>query len=71
VLFRSRRVYNFICGVASWGRQIILRSNNEAIHIQKAISYSLEDMDDSDWRVHIRLEEKFWVRCMKGRVLVM
>jgi methionyl-tRNA formyltransferase len=67
----ARRVYNFICGVASLGTQMILRSDNEAIHIHKAISYSFEDMDDSDWRVHSRLGEEFWVRCMKGSVLVM
>ena len=38
----ARHVYNFICGVASWGSPIALLIGNKTIEIKKAISYSHE-----------------------------
>lgn len=67
----ARRIYNFICGVASWGRQIILKDGNEIVRVKSAISYSLEDLDRRDTVVYGQPGEELWVRCKRGSVLVM
>jgi len=67
----ARRVYNFICGVASWGTPIALRVGNEIVHVTKAISYSHEDIDSNDGEVYSRHDDEFWVICKQGSVLVM
>ncbi len=59
----ARHVYNFICGVASWGSPIALRIGNKIIEIKKAVSYSHETTDKNE-------PEGFWVRCKQGSVLV-
>lgn len=59
----ARHAYNFICGVESWGIPILLLIDNKSIHIKKAISYSLEAIEQNS-------SEGFWVRCKQGSVLV-
>ena len=59
----SRHVYNFICGVASWGFPIVLLIGNKTIEIKKAISYSRMAIDQKE-------SEGFWVRCKQGSVLI-
>ncbi len=61
--WNARHVYNFICGIASWGSPIGLRIGSETVQIDKAISYSLEAIDQNE-------AEGFWVRCKQGSVLV-
>ena len=59
----ARHVYNFICGVASWGSPIALLIGNKTIEIKKAISYSLDPTDKNE-------PEGIWVKCKQGSVLV-
>ena len=59
----ARHVYNFICGVASWGFPIALLIGNKTIEIKKAISYSRMAIDQKE-------SEGFWVRCKQGSVLI-
>ena len=66
----TRHVYNFICGVASWGTPITLRVGNRSILVEKAISYSHEDIDYDDSDVDIQSSEGVWVRCKQGSVRV-
>jgi methionyl-tRNA formyltransferase len=66
----ARHVYNFICGVASWGTPITLQVGNNVVHVKKAISYSQRDIDRSDSEVYGQPGEGFWVRCKQGSVLV-
>lgn len=66
----SRHVYNFICGVASWGTPITLRVGNRSILVEKAISYSHEDIDYGDNDVDVPSDEGVWVRCKQGSVKV-
>ncbi len=67
----ARRVYNFICGVTSWGRQIILKDGNKIVRVKSAISYSIEDIDRRDSGVYGQPGQELWVRCKRGSVLVM
>jgi methionyl-tRNA formyltransferase len=64
----ARHVYNFICGIASWGIPITIRVGNKTVHVKNAISYSHEDIAVSD--VYGQPGDKFWVRCKQGSVLV-
>src|SRR6266487_839034 len=66
----ARHVYNFICGVASWGTSIILQVDNKTVHVKKAISYSLKDIGRSVSEMDESPGEGFWVRCKQGSVLV-
>jgi methionyl-tRNA formyltransferase len=66
----ARHVYNFICGVASWGFPIALLSGNKTIEIKKALSYSHETIDQNDKVGHRKSDEWFWVKCKQGSVLV-
>jgi methionyl-tRNA formyltransferase len=67
----ARHVYNFICGVASWGTPIHILTGNKSMQINKAISYSQETIDLNDKIVIERQDGSFWVRCMQGSVLIM
>jgi methionyl-tRNA formyltransferase len=67
----ARRVYNFICGVASWGRHIILKDGNSIVRVKSAISYSTEDIDLRDSEVYGQPGQELWVKCKRGSVLVM
>jgi methionyl-tRNA formyltransferase len=67
----ARRVYNFICGVALWGRQIILKDGNRIVRIKSAISYSPEDIDCRNSEAYGQPGHVLWVRCKRGSVLVM
>jgi methionyl-tRNA formyltransferase len=67
----AQHVYNFICGVASWGTPITLQVGNNNVHVKKVISYSHKDIDRSESEMDEKLGEKFWVRCKQGSILVM
>ncbi len=66
----ARHVYNFICGVASWGTPITLQVGNQSIPIKKAISYSHEDIDASEVDTPVQSGKDMWVRCKEGWVRV-
>ncbi|HYB02333.1 MAG TPA: formyltransferase family protein [Ktedonobacteraceae bacterium] len=61
----ARHVYNFVCGVESWGIPIYLLIENTSIHIKKVISYSLEATKTDKLP-----ENECWVRCKRGSVLI-
>lgn len=65
----SRHVYNFICGVTSWGIPITLRVGNRSILVEEAISYSHEDIDSSN-NMNSLSGEGIWVKCQWGGVKV-
>ncbi len=62
----ARHVYNFICGVASWGTPLTLRVGNRSMFVEKAISYSHKNMDYGNSDVDSQPSEGFWVRCKQG-----
>jgi len=66
----ARHVYNFIRGVAAWGNPIHLLVGNKTIHVKKAISYSLNAINQSAMIVNKQPDECFWVICKQGSVLV-
>ncbi len=66
----ARHVYNFICGVVSWGTPIILLVGNKSVRVKKAISYSYMDIDHNDNEAYGQLGEGFWIRCKQGSVLI-
>lgn len=66
----AQRVYNFICGVVSWGIPITLQVGDNIVRVKKAISYSRGTIDHSDNEVDEKPGEGFWVKCKQGRVLV-
>jgi hypothetical protein len=66
----SAHVYNFICGVAGWGGQVVLQIGNEHIVVQKAISYSHEDICEILGENYFERGEELWVRCKVGWVVV-
>jgi methionyl-tRNA formyltransferase len=68
--WNARHVYNFICGVASWGTPIHLLTGNKSVHIRKAISYSQKTTDQNGMAVYRQPDEGFWVKCKQGSVLV-
>ena len=65
----ARHVYNFICGVASWGTPITLHVGKQKILVKAAISYSHENIRDSD-AVDGQLGGEVWVSCKDGAVKV-
>jgi methionyl-tRNA formyltransferase len=68
--WNARHVYNFICGLASWGTTIHLLAGNKTIQFKKAISYSHRTVDQNDMVVNGQSEEGFWIKCKQGSVLV-
>jgi methionyl-tRNA formyltransferase len=67
----ARRVYNFICGIESWGMPITLLVDNIPLYITKAISYSLEAIIHDDTEVYRQPGEAgLWISCQQGSVLV-
>jgi methionyl-tRNA formyltransferase len=67
----AHHVYNFICGVASWGTPITLQVGDQFIPIKKAISYSHEDIDVSDVDTSFQFGKDMWARCKEGWVRVL
>ncbi len=65
----ARRVYKFICGVASWGTPIILRVGDKSIPVKSAISYSHKNMDNNVLEFEQNGED-LWVSCKEGSVRV-
>jgi methionyl-tRNA formyltransferase len=68
--WNARHVYNFICGISTWEIPIHLLVGTQTIHIKKAISYSLGNIDQHQMSVDKYQEKGFWVRCKQGSVLV-
>jgi len=66
----ARHVYNFICGVASWGTPIMVQVGNNPVHVKNAVSYSLKDTGRGDSELNGQPGEEFWVRCKRGSVAV-
>ena len=67
----ARHVYNFICGVVSWGTPVTLHVGNQYILVKDAISYSHENIGERDSDViDGQLGEEVWVRCKEGAVRV-
>src|SRR6266566_2348831 len=62
----ASHVYNFICGVADWGEPIKLHVGSEYFVVNKAISYSLENMHDSQDATYFWRGEELWIRCKVG-----
>ena len=68
--WNARHVYNFICGVASWGPPLHLLVGNKVVHVKKTISYSQKTIDQNDMAEYGQSDEGFWVKCKQGSVLV-
>jgi len=67
----ARHVYNFICGVASWGTPITLHVGNQYILVKDAISYSRNNIGERDSDViDGQLGGEVWVSCKEGAVRV-
>ena len=74
--WNARHVYDFVCGVASWGGPVTLQAGNESFIVQEAISYSQENVNEDDeagwkeqgacyWR-----GEELWIRCKVGEIRI-
>jgi methionyl-tRNA formyltransferase len=68
--WNARHVYNFICGVVSWGTPIHLLVGTKTIHIKKAISYSQKTIDQNEMVMYRVSDKRVWVKCKHGSVLV-
>ncbi len=66
----AKHVYNFMCGVESWGTPIYLLIENETMQIKKPISYSLRAIDSNEQEISAHSNAHIWVRCRQGSVLV-
>ncbi len=66
----AKHVYNFVCGVESWGTPIHLLIGNNTLQINKAISYSHSHAEMNNFVVNEHSEKEIWVRCKQGSVLV-
>ncbi len=66
----AQHVYNFICGVASWGTPITLQVGNNTVYVKMAISYSHKTIDRGESEMDEKPGEGFWVKCKQGSVLV-
>ena len=66
----AAHVYNFICGVAEWSGPVTLNVGNEHITVQKAISYSRNNMCDIPSKNYCWRGEALWIRCKSGWVAV-
>ena len=64
------QVYNFICGVSDWGGPIKLQVGSEVFAASKAVSYSLENICDSQEAAYVWRREELWIRCKTGWIAV-
>ena len=62
----ASHVYNFICGVEDWGEPIKLHVGSEYFVVNNVISYSLENMRDSQDAPYFWRGEELWIRCKVG-----
>jgi methionyl-tRNA formyltransferase len=60
----ARRVYNFICGIASWREPIMLQVDGTSIRVKAPISYSLKD------HKNFQEGEELWIPCRVGSVKI-
>ncbi len=69
-------VYDFVCGVASWGGPVTLQVGNESFLVHEVTSYSYEDRDEVDGEGHEKQEtyywrgEELWIRCKVGWIRI-
>ncbi len=63
----ARHVYDFVCGVASWGGPVTLQAGNESFIVHEVISYSHEDMNESNAE---KRDEELWIRCKVGWIRI-
>lgn len=68
VEWSARHVYNFICGVISWGTPITLRAGNQSVLVKRAISYSHENTHNRPGSIYDQVGEELWVQCKEGTV---
>ncbi|MGZ3630109.1 MAG: methionyl-tRNA formyltransferase [Ktedonobacteraceae bacterium] len=68
--WNARHVYNFICGIASWGTPIHLLIENKRVQVKKAISYSHEATENHAIEENEQIARGFWVKCKQGSILV-
>lgn len=66
----AQHVYNFICGVESWGNPLYLLIGNKTVQIKKALSYSLKATHSNDSATNMQSDKEFYVSCKQGSVLV-
>jgi methionyl-tRNA formyltransferase len=72
----ARHVYDFVCGVASWGGAVTLQAGSELFIVQEAISYRHEDRDEGDGAGCEKQEayywrgEELWIRCKVGEIRI-
>lgn len=64
----AEHVYNFICGVGSWGGPIRLYSGNEVFETRKAVSYSRYDLYKQSKHAYFEEDAVLWLHCKKGWV---
>ena len=74
--WNADHVYNFVCGVASWGGSVTLQAGSESFLVQDVISYSLENVSKSDRVGREKQEayywrgEELWIYCKVGEVRI-
>lgn len=66
----ARHVYNFVCGVESWGIPMYLLNGNKILQIERAISYSHETTKLTQLVDTKPSDKECWVRCKQGSVLI-
>jgi methionyl-tRNA formyltransferase len=66
----AKHVYNFICGVESWGTPTYLLIGNKNIQIRKATSYSHETTEIDNPQDKKTSEKAIWVKCRHGGVQI-
>lgn len=64
----ARHIYNFICGVISWGTPITLLAGNQSLLVKKAISYSHKNIYNRPGSIIDQVGEELWVECEEGIV---
>jgi methionyl-tRNA formyltransferase len=67
----ARHVYNFICGVISWGTPVILQDGKTTVRVHKAISYSHTGVNSAESNIYEKPGDGFWIACRQGSVLVL
>lgn len=66
----AQHVYNFICGVLSYGSPVTLQIDDEYFVVKEGISYSHDDMQKIHGKYCI-VGTEVWVRCRVGWVRVL
>jgi len=64
----AEHVYNFICGVGTWGGPVKLYSENEVFETRQCVSYSHHDLYKQNKCAYFEEDAVLWLRCKKGWV---